>query len=221
MSELIEVSGLANDESCEPQAQKQVAQAQHSRKNHHRPAQGLRTADRQRAGCRREQRQVGNRGREAQLKQSLGPPEVARLANAQLHQACYAVLHHLASPSCVIKRRTGLQLARLLEQGFLWMELHRASAFPPRALGSQWARRTGLGGKDEQPTSTLRGSQVTGRVFVGASARPSLQIDLKDGLGEELLVVDLGNLGDHRPSTRREFRSRVARSIGTVANHLY
>ena len=104
---------------------------------------------------------------------------------------------------------------------FLGVHLYRPSALTSRALSPQRARRTGLGGKDEHATSTFSWSKITRLLVVRAGARASLQIDLKDGLGEELLVVDLGNLGDHRPSTRREFRSRVARSIGTVANHLH
>src|SRR5712691_5452894 len=221
MDELVEVSGLANDKSSEPEAQKQAAQAQQGHQDHQRPAQGLRTAHRGRVGCRREQRQVGNRRGEAQLEQGLGSPEVARLANAQLHQACYAVLHYLASPSSFIERRTGLQLARLLEQGFLRMDLHRPPALTPRALGPQWARRTGLGGKDEGATSALSGSQITRRLLGWASTRASPQIDLKGGLGEELLVVDFRNLGDQCSSTLCEFRARAARSIGAVADHLH
>ena len=37
-----------------------------------------------------------------------GPSEVARLANAQVHQARDAVLHHLSAPTCLGERRTDL-----------------------------------------------------------------------------------------------------------------
>src|SRR5216684_4475486 len=216
MDELVVVSGVANDQTSEPEAQKQAAQAQNGRQEQQRPAQGLRTADRHGVGCRREQRQVGHRRRQAQLEQGLGPPDVARLANAELDQTCYSVFHHLASPSSFIERRTGLQFARLLEQNFLRVDLHRPPALTPRALGPQWARRTGLGGKDEHPTSTLSESPVTSCLFARARARPSLQIDLKGGLGKELLVVDLRNLGDQCPSSLSELRPRAASSIGAV-----
>src|SRR6266851_437737 len=189
MDELVVVSGVANDQTSEPEAQKQAAQAQNGRQEQQRPAQGLRTADRHGVGCRREQRQVGHRRRQAQLEQGLGPPEIARLANAQLHQACDAMFHHLASLSYVVERRTGLQLARLLEQGFLWVELHGPPALTARALRPQGARGTGLGGKDERPTATFSGSQITRLLRGWAGTRPSLQINRKGGLGKELLVV--------------------------------
>src|SRR6266536_1006310 len=221
MDEPVVVSGVANDRSSEPEAQKQAAQAQNGRQEHQRPTQGLRTADRHGVGCRREQRQVGHRRRQAQLEQGFSPPDVARLANAELHQTCYSVFHHLASPSSFTERRTGLQFARLLEQSFLPVDLHRPPALTPRALRPQWARRTRLGGKHEHPTSTLSGSQVTRLLLGWAGARARLQIDLKVGLGEERLIVDLGDLGEYRPSTRREFRARAARAIGAVANHLH
>src|SRR5437899_6369551 len=210
MDELVEVSGVANNQSREPEAQKQAAQAQNGRRDYQRPAQGLRSADRHGVGRRREQRQVGNRRREAQLEHGLGPPEVARLANAQLHQACDAVLYHLATASSLIEDRAGLQLTRLLEQGFLWMDLYRPPALTPCALGSKWARCTGLGGKHERSTSALSEPQVTRGLLIRAGTGPSLQIDLKRGLGEQLPVLDLWHLGDDRPSSRREFRSRTA-----------
>src|SRR5712691_115658 len=221
MDELVEVSGVANDKGGESQAQKQAVAAQNERQEHQRPAQGVRIAHRERVGRCCQQRQVGNRGCEAQLEQGLGSPEVAPLANAQLHQPCYAMLHHLASASSFIESWTGLQLARLLEQGFLRVELHRPPALTPRALGPQWARRTGLGGKDERPNYTLRGSQVTGGVLEREGKRSSLQINLKSGFGEQRLVVDVRNLGDQCPSRLREFRARTTRSIGAVANHLH
>jgi hypothetical protein len=59
---------------------------------------------------------------------SLGTADVACPPNTQLHQACNAVLHHLASPSSFVEGRSGLQLARLPEQGFLRVDLHRPSA---------------------------------------------------------------------------------------------
>src|SRR6266581_7991357 len=221
MEELVEVSGVANDESGESQAQKQAAEAQNERQEHQRPAQGLRIAHRYRVGCCCQQRQVGNRGCEAQLEQGLGPPEVARLANAQLHQPCYAMLHYLASASSFIEGRTGLQLARLLEQGFLRVELHRPPALTPRALGPQWARRTYVSGKDERPTSTLRGSQVMSRVCVRAGAGASLQVDLEVGLGKAPLVLDVRNFGDNGSTSLRKFRTRVASSIRAIANHFH
>src|SRR6266487_3980799 len=42
------------------------------------------------------------------------------------------------------------QLVRLLEQGFLWVELHRPPALSACALRPQGARGTGLGGKHER-----------------------------------------------------------------------
>ena len=42
----------------------------------------------------RHQGQVGHRGRQVQLEPGLGPPEVASLANPQLHQPGQPVLHH-------------------------------------------------------------------------------------------------------------------------------
>src|SRR5260370_34223556 len=112
-------------------------------------------------------------------------------------------------------------LARWLEQVFLWVELHRATSLSPSAMGPQWARRTHFSGKHERPTSTLSGSQVTSGVLVRAGTRASLHINLKRSLGEELLVVDLGHLGDYRPSTVREFRARAASSIDAVATPLH
>jgi hypothetical protein len=104
----------------------------------------------QRVGRGRQQGQVGNGRGEAHLEQGLGPSEVARLANAQLHQACDAVLHHLSAPACLGERRSALQFARLLEQRFVRMQVHGSSASTPRALGLQRARRTRVGGKHER-----------------------------------------------------------------------
>ena len=178
MGELVEVSLLAFDEGRECGAQERAVEAQHGRQNHQRPTQNLQTTPRQWVGRCRDQRQVGHRRRQAQLEQGLGPPDVARLADAQLRQACDAVLRHLPSPSSFSKRWTDLQLACLLEQGFLRVEMHRPPAMTPRALCPQRARRAGLGGKDECPASTLVRTEVMARVLVWASARPSLQIDL-------------------------------------------
>ena len=42
MDELVDVSGVANEERSEREAQKQAAQAEQGRQDHQRPAQGLR-----------------------------------------------------------------------------------------------------------------------------------------------------------------------------------
>src|SRR5690348_11370845 len=118
-------------------------------------------------------------------------PEVTRLANTQLHQACYAVLHHLASPSSLTERRTGLHLPRLLEQRFVWMHQDRPSALTPRAAEPQWTRRTCLGGEDERPTSIFSRSKITRLLLVRAGARASLQIDPEVGLGKVALILNL------------------------------
>ena len=67
-------NAVENEEGSESGTQKQAAQAHQGRQNDQGPAKTVRTALRQRAGCRREQRQVGNCGGEAQLEQGLVRP---------------------------------------------------------------------------------------------------------------------------------------------------
>jgi hypothetical protein len=182
------VPGVANGENGEPEAQKQGTQRQQGSQTRLQPVTGSQNVVGPHVGCRREQRQVGDRRGEAHLEQGLGSSEVARLANAELHQACDAVLHHLASSSSVIEGRAGLEVARLLEQGFLRMKLHRPPTRAPRALRAQRARGARLGGKHEHATSPFQRSQVTDRLLIRAGTRASLQIDLKIGLGKVALV---------------------------------
>jgi len=73
--------------------------------------------------------------------------------------------------------------------------------------------------KHERPTGTFGWTEVAGGLCVRAGTRSCLQIDLKRGLGEQLLVLDVGHLGDDRPSPRREFCPRADGAIGTIAKH--
>src|SRR5690242_3201258 len=129
---------------------------------------------RQRAGGRRQERQVGDGRGQAELEQGSGPSDVARLANAQLHQTGDAMLHHLAPSSDFGKGRTGLDLTRLLEQRLVRVELHHPSTPTARALWSEWTRRARLGGKYKQATAVFGWSQIAGDLSAGAGASLSL-----------------------------------------------
>src|SRR5919205_901609 len=102
----------------------------------------------------------------------------------------------LAPPSILSEGRTGLQLARLVEQRFLRMELHRSPCSPARAVGAHRARSTRLGGKHEHAPAILSWSQIGGGLPVRAGTGPSLQIDPKRRLGGIALVVNFWHLGD-------------------------
>ena len=87
----------------------------------------------------RHQGQVGHRGRQVQLEPGLDPPEVAGLANPQLHQPGQPVLHHHPPLTVPGKGFALLQGAGLLQQCLLGMHLHRSaqSRRPRHALGPQ------------------------------------------------------------------------------------
>ncbi len=85
------MSLVAVDASDEYEGQQQAEDAHNGLKSHSQALQGCRSGRRQRVGRCRQERQVSNCGREAHLKQRLGPPKVARLANAELHQARYGL----------------------------------------------------------------------------------------------------------------------------------
>jgi hypothetical protein len=178
---LVEVIGEIVPDGNEPEAHNAPPQAQQGRQNGQQGAHRHGIGSRCRTGGRRQQRQVGHCRCEAHLEQGLGAPEVARLANAELRQPSDTVLHHLTPPSSFIECRTGLQLARLLEQHFVWVDLDRPTALTARALGPQGARCTGLDGKYEGATSTFSRSKITRFVVVGAGACAGFQIDLKRG----------------------------------------
>ena len=86
------------------------------------------------------QGQVGYRGRQIQLEFRLGPPEVAGLPDAQLHQPGQPVFHHHPPLPVLVVAGALLQLPGLLQQGLLRMDQHPPSfpAFSRDALGPQW-----------------------------------------------------------------------------------
>ena len=95
---------------------------------HQQQAFGLQMAVRQRAGGRRQERQVGDGRGQTELEQGLGPSDVARLTYAQLHQAGDAMLHHLAPSSDFRKGRN-------------WPAAHApAGATPPADGAGRFAR---------------------------------------------------------------------------------
>jgi hypothetical protein len=217
------MSGVAVDESGEPQAQRQAAEARNSRQKHQRPAQRRRTTWRRCVCSRSEQGQIGNRRGQAQLEQGLGPPEVPRLANAELHQPSNPVLDHLASASSFIEGWTGLQFACLLEQSFLRVDVDRPSGVvrlvsavraedaPEGAMAPALAGSRNRG--DFAPSLPLLLHQLTvGACRETMPSRAEVIADGAEGLQEPLrLLAGLEALHAALPLTCRQMR--ILRSV--------
>src|SRR5206468_12896770 len=97
------------------------------------------------------------------------------------------------------------------------VELDGSAALPRGALWAEWTRRAGLGGKHERATAIVGRAPIAGGLSAGAGAGPSLQIELKVGLDEVALILQLGHFGDQGPSAHRECRPRLASAVGAVS----
>lgn len=183
-------------------------------------------------GFRGYQGQIRHSCSHQQLEQGLAPADVTRLADAQLHQARQAMLGGLPHLAIGLKLRAVLKGPRLLQQGFLGMELDRAAPVG-FGLDALRAQRTGGAGFDRKgkrfsglllpflvqpkPGRDQAGGGVSGR----AGASHGFQIDPKLALVDLILASRVGHFGDQLAVTIGKLLTGISIPKSAVAHRLF